>query len=132
MNFFEHSNRTRVRLPPGPLLREQLLLPFFKTRQIQMPSARRNRLQELIYECYRELYREAEPSANFDELLEAAPLDEWGRKVIQYNDYYLPREKFESIANKHKNKMKMNNMEEHSYEFMVYLGATPTCKRKEQ
>jgi hypothetical protein len=97
-----------------------------------MTLKRRQRLQQLIEECYRELYLEAEPSANFDELLEKAPLDDMGRKVIDYDAYYIPRLKFEEIAEKHKSKMKMHKYEESSYNLAVYLGATPTCKKKDR
>jgi hypothetical protein len=95
-----------------------------------MTLKRRKRLQQLIEECYRELYREAEPSADFDQLLEQAPLDSMGRKVIDYESYYIPKEKFEEIAEKHKNKMKMYKFEESSYNLAIYLGATPTCNKK--
>ncbi len=71
-----------------------------------MTIQRRKRLQFLIEECYREMYREATPSADYDKLLEEASTDEWGRKVIDYNSYYLDSEKFEEIANKYKSKLK--------------------------
>lgn len=91
---------------------------------------RMKRLQQLIEDCYRELYRESEPSANFDELIEKAPLDEMGRKIIDYENYYLADEKFKEIAEKYKSKMKMNRYEENSFNLAIYLGATPTSTKQ--
>ena len=90
---------------------------------------RRKRLQQLVEDCYKELYKEANPSVNFEELLEKAPLDDLGRKIINYENYYLPKEKFEEIVNKYKSKMQMNKYEESSYNMAIYLGATPTCRK---
>jgi hypothetical protein len=97
-----------------------------------MTIQRRKRLQFLIEECYREMYRAATPSADYDKLLEEASTDEWGRKVIDYNSYYLDSEKFEEIANKYKSKMKMYKPEEHAFSLAVYLGSTPTSSKKFQ
>ena len=97
-----------------------------------MARNRRKRLEEIIFDCYRELYKESTPSADFDALLEAAPSDNMGRKVIKYDDYYIPREKFEEIAEKHKKRMKMYRHEEHAYGIAVYLGASPSSKNKKE
>jgi hypothetical protein len=96
-----------------------------------MMRNRIKRLQQIIDDCYRELYQEASPSADFDILMENAPLDEMGRKVIDFNSYYLPSEKFESVVEKHRARMKMEKYEEMRFNFAVYLGPSPTSKEKE-
>jgi hypothetical protein len=81
-----------------------------------------------ILECYRELYRKATPSADFDELVENAPLDEHGRKVIDFNSYKLDRFTYEDIVEKHIKRNKLKGQMARSFSIEMYLGCGPSSK----
>lgn len=90
---------------------------------------KKDRFTELCMDCYRELYRNATPSANFDELLEKAEVDNDGRKVIDYNSYYLDDEVYHQIVNKYKSKIK-SKYEKQVFNFQMYLGCGPRTSKK--
>lgn len=50
------------------------------------------------FDCMRELYLHATPSADFDQLLKDAPLNEDGQKVIDYNSHTISEPEFEFIV----------------------------------
>ena len=89
-------------------------------------------VNEAILDLYRELYRKSTPSADFDELVANAELDENGRKIIPYMDYYIDDDEFVSIVNKH---LKRYHRRDSGFlktlEFEAYLGCGPTSHKKE-
>jgi hypothetical protein len=52
-------------------------------------TRRQTKLYNLVMDCYRELYREATPSADFDELVKNAPINDEGQKMIDFNAYEI-------------------------------------------
>jgi len=85
--------------------------------------------KEILFEIYRQMYRAATPSADFDKLIEEAEINEWGQKVIRYMDYEIDNNTYEDII---KNVLK-------SYRVPVYrrkmfitsvaLGCSPKTKQ---
>ena len=47
-------------------------------------TRRQTKLYNLVMDCYRELYKEATPSADFDELVKNATINDEGEKVIDF------------------------------------------------
>lgn len=73
--------------------------------------------EKIILDIYREAYREATPSADFDELLSRGD-------GVNYNAYYLPQDKLKEIVERHlKHKRKYTRK---IVEFNAYLGCSPT------
>lgn len=60
----------------------------------------KNNEEAAMWECYRRLYKASEPSADFDELLKAAPTNEQGQKVIDFMSYEIDIKVYEEIIKK--------------------------------
>ena len=89
---------------------------------------KKNWLEEAIMECYREMYRQATPPADFDELMANAELNERGQKIIPYDKYELEQEKLDEIVNTYIKKYKMKGVDEKRFHFQMYLGCSPKTK----
>jgi hypothetical protein len=83
-------------------------------------------LFDAAMDCYRELYKKATPSADFDELVANAPLNERGQKVVDYNAYKLDRFTYEDIVEKHIKRNKLKTFEAKGFRIEMYLGCGPT------
>lgn len=86
----------------------------------------------VFHDIHVDLYAQADPPADFDELVRNAKVDEDGRKHIDYDSYYLPIEKYDEIINKHINEArpKLKEWEKRALRQHVYLGCGPTsCPR---
>ena len=88
-------------------------------------------VRDVMLDIYRELYSKATPSVNFDELVANAEVDESGRKIIPYMDYYLDDDEYTSIVNKY---LKRYHRRDSGFlkaiEFEAYLGCGPTSHKK--
>jgi hypothetical protein len=87
---------------------------------------KQKKLEEAYFECMRRLYKESTPSADFDKLLEEAPKNEMGQKVIDFDSYIIDSNRFDEIVNeiikeyKIKDKLYLDK-----FRFNIYLGASP-------
>ena len=90
--------------------------------------------QKIIHDTYIELYKNAEPQADFDELLANATINQIGQKVIPFMDYKIHPGVMDSIIGKFESEYKMRKIDKSKYEFTIYLGCSPasdpTCKNK--
>ena len=84
-----------------------------------------------VLECYRRLYKASTPSANFDELMAKAYVDEYGMKHIPYNDYEIEDEYMvqiiEDVIKEYKVKTKLRQQ---AFRVAIHLGASPKTKLK--
>jgi len=94
-------------------------------------TRRQTKLYNLVMDCYRELYREATPSADFDELVKNAPINDEGQKMIDYNAYEVDFHKYTEIVEKYMKKGKLSGYEERGFRFEMYLGSGPRTKVRE-
>lgn len=87
------------------------------------------KLKKVWEEIMIEMYKQSTPSADFLKLVEEAPLNDKGQKVIDFNAYEIEKEKaveiFDTIVKKHKVTNKRNQAD---LSFSVYLGACPKFK----
>lgn len=106
------------------------------------------RWQDLIYECYKEMYSLAEPPLDLDEYcknctifgtkdgklidigkpLTTEQLHKYGLvRFVDFDAHYLPQEKFDEIVEKYINLMNpKNKRDSFSIKTAIYLGAGPT------
>lgn len=84
--------------------------------------------EKIMLEIYRELYLNAEPSADFDELVANAELDEFGRKDIHFMDYEISQEKEDEIIEKHLKKNRVNAYMRRAITASILLGCSPKTK----
>lgn len=84
--------------------------------------------QEAIIECYKRLYAEAEPSADFDELMRQASLNERGEREIPFMHYEIPIEKMNRIIEEVANEYKLSSIKKRMFKTTIYLGCSPKSK----
>lgn len=80
---------------------------------------------KIITECYRALYAASTPPANFDELLANAPIDDSGRKHIDYSAHEIAEDKFHEIVDTIALKHRLRLYEKKSLQITLCLGASP-------
>ena len=93
-----------------------------------------DKLEQAIWDCLVELYANSTPSADFNKLVEEAPINEDGRKEIKFMDYEIDYNKMEEIIDKHRSKLLKYSRNKYFYErqfnFNIYLGCSPKSVRK--
>lgn len=94
-----------------------------------MGRRKKKSLRDIVFDIYRELYLNAEPSADFDLLVESAEIMQDGRKNIHYENYEIDGELMDEIVEKHLKENKLNPRERQAVKFEIYLGASPMTKR---
>jgi len=73
-----------------------------------------------------ELYQNAKPSADFNELKDGKLRE----KEQAYNDHYLPMEKQEEIITTELEKHSLSNRDEQRIKTEIHLGAAPTSSKE--
>ena len=88
------------------------------------------KFKQIYTNCMRELYANSTgldgKPGDWDNLLATAEKDEDGRLIIPFMDYYLPREKFDTIFAKHCKIKGLSPIIAKGLNFHIYLGASPT------
>ena len=79
------------------------------------------RLWEICRKIYKELFKKARPSRNFDDIEKS---DE-GKKHNWFMKYYLPQETQTKIIERHMKKYKLTANEQKKVRFEMYLGCAP-------
>lgn len=91
-----------------------------------------SKVEQAIWDCLVELYANSTPSADFNKLVEDAEINKEGKKVIHFMDYEIERNKMDEIVDKHRSKLLKRSrnklMEEHTFNFSIYLGCSPKTK----
>ena len=91
-----------------------------------------HKFDNAVLECYRELYANSTglngEVGDFDKLVESATINDKGRKVIPCDDYYIPKDKYNEIVDKHKKGLPKTLR--YSFSVSINLGCSPnTCKK---
>jgi hypothetical protein len=89
---------------------------------------RQTRDEKIVFDFYRRVYKAATPSADFDELMENAPIED-GRKKIDYNAYEIEEEVMEQIIKDIYKQYRVPVYRRKSFAMEFYLGAGPKTKR---
>lgn len=82
-----------------------------------------------MWECYRLLYENSNPQANFDELVENAEFNERGQKVIDFDSYEIEEEKFYEIMEVVLIANKIKGYRAQAFRNSVLLGCSPKFKK---
>lgn len=90
---------------------------------------------KIINECMCELYANAEPKADFNQLIKFAKdnnvVDEKGRLIIHFEDYEIDDDKFKSILDSYVKKYKIKDPYLFGFTATICLGASPKTKLNE-
>ena len=85
--------------------------------------------EEAILECYRRLYKQSTPSADFNLLMENAEIDEQGQKVIDYMSYEIDESVFNTIIDEVIKEYKIApKYKKQAFKNTMCLGASPKFK----
>ena len=88
--------------------------------------------QNIIHDTYVELYKNAEPQADFDELVNNAKTnnrkDAQGRYVIDFMAHEIDKNRMEEIIQSFIKKYKMKKYDASTYSFTIYMGCSPKTK----
>lgn len=87
--------------------------------------ASKKKLESILWNIYRVLYKNSTPPANFDELVENAPIDEQKRKVIDFMAYSIDIKLFDELMDAELNKHKLSKYEKQRIKTSCYLGCSP-------
>jgi len=88
-----------------------------------------NKEEKAMWECYRLLYANSTPSANFDELVENAEFNERGQKEIDFNAYEIEEEKFFEIVDGVLKTNKIKGYRAQAFRNSILLGCSPKFKK---
>lgn len=84
------------------------------------------KLWTICEDIYRELYSEATPSADFDQLKEGKlHKEKGGDDPHPYKDYFLQEERQREIVEKHCDENNLSEIERSKVRTEVYLGVSP-------
>jgi hypothetical protein len=86
------------------------------------------KIEEILIEIYTSLYKAATPSTDFKKLMEDAPTNEDGQKVIDFNSYELDDDMMIKIIKKSMMKNKVPKHLRKRFETTVILGCSPKSK----
>lgn len=88
--------------------------------------SRKEKLNNLVMNAYRELYANCTTPVDFDFLVEKAEIGDDGKKIIPYNKFFITKEKHDEIVEKHMKSMKLSKLEKDAFKFEMCLGCGPT------
>jgi len=83
-------------------------------------------LWEICMKIYRKMYKEATPSANFDELIKKGIT----KKHDWFSKYYLNEDRQEQIIDEICKKHKLTKYEKHLVSVEVHLGCSPSVVKR--
>jgi hypothetical protein len=84
---------------------------------------------KILLKIYQDLYKASTPSADFDELMANAPLNELGQKVIDFMAYEISEKEFNEVLERNLKSVKEPKYRKQMYRDTVLLGASPKFKR---
>ena len=87
--------------------------------------------QQIIWDIYRDLYKEATPSADFDKLLEEAPTNSRGQKDIGFMNYEIAQSTFNEILDQQLKGRKITKLKQGMIRNTILLGCSPKFKKEE-
>lgn len=87
--------------------------------------ATKKKLESILWDIYRVLYKNSTPLADFDELVENAPIDEQKRKVIDFMAYSIDENLFEELMEAELKKHRLSKWEKQLLRTSCYLGCSP-------
>jgi hypothetical protein len=91
---------------------------------------RKNKIDDALLDCYIELYKHADPPADFQHLMDTAELNDRGQKVIDFMAYELDHETFDRILEESIKKHKIKGYKAQMFRNTIWMGCSPKYKNK--
>jgi len=87
-------------------------------------------MKEAMHECYRRLYKASTPSADFDQLVEEAPVNEQGQKVIDFMAYEISESEYMQILDDVIKEFKfIPKYRAKAFKVSIHIGCSPKFKK---
>ena len=93
-----------------------------------MRRSKEEKDRDILWEMYRKAFSASTPTANFDELVENAVIDEKGMKHIPFMDYECDESVLNEIVDETMKKYKVPKWKRRSFSVSFYLGCSPKTK----
>jgi len=89
-----------------------------------------SKIELALFDCYRELFANSTPPADFDKLVEEAEINERGQRVIPFDDHELSEDRFKEIIAATLIKHKVPKRLHQSFNNAIYLGCSPRFQKR--
>jgi hypothetical protein len=89
-----------------------------------------NKIDDALFDCYRELFANSTPQGDFDQLVENAKINDNGQKEIPFDDYEIDEDRFQEIIKSTLAKHKVPKSLHRSFSIAIHLGCSPRFKRR--
>ena len=86
------------------------------------------KLTDIVFDVYRDMYKNATPYADFDTLFETSEISNDGKKIIHYENYMIDKIMSDEILQHHIVKNGLNEAEAQKLIVSVLLGCSPKYK----
>ena len=86
--------------------------------------------EQALWECYRRLFKASEPSANFDELVANATINDQGQKVIDFMAHEIDEDVYEQILKDVLKEFKISKHRSRAFSISIALGCSPKFKSR--
>jgi hypothetical protein len=94
-----------------------------------MPRKKKLTDVDILHEIYRRVYKASTPSADWDELLASATLNEHGQKDIKFMEYECSKETMEEILINTLKEHKVPTWRRPAFVASFWLGCSPKTAR---
>ena len=81
--------------------------------------------EKIMWQIYIDLFKEATPSANFEELVENAVVNEMGRKDINFMDYSILKSDYDRIIESNLKGNRLTKLSKQMIINSINLGCSP-------
>jgi hypothetical protein len=92
---------------------------------------KQNKIDDALFDCYRELFANSTPKGNFDQLVEDATINDRGQKEIPFDDYEISEARFQEIIADTLKKHKVPKSLHKSFSIAIHLGCSPRFTRSD-
>lgn len=85
--------------------------------------------EKIMWDIYVDLFKEATPSADFNKLVENAPIDDKGRKDIDFMSYEIGEVTFDKILDSHLKGRRITKLKQRMIRNTILMGCSPRFKK---
>jgi hypothetical protein len=86
---------------------------------------KQNKIDDALFDCYRELFANSTPKGDFDQLVENATINERGQKEIPFDNYEISEARFQEIIVDTLKNHKVPKSLHKSFSIAIHLGCSP-------
>ena len=85
--------------------------------------------EQIIWDIYVDIYKMSTPRADFNELVDKAPMDDMGRKDIYFMNYEIEESVFDRILDSHLKGRRITKLKQRMIRNTILMGCSPKFKK---